>query len=67
MTATGWQWRPRGFIPNCLILFRRLLADDRPKLLLGRSSPTWRCRSIAVPDFIPVAGQLDVVSRSRDA
>jgi len=51
------------FIPDCLVLFRRLIADDRVS--------GWRKGSIAlligylalpidlVPDFIPVAGQLD--------
>lgn len=52
-----------GFIPDCLVLFRRLLADPRVP----------RARKLAVvvmigylalpvdliPDFIPVAGQLD--------
>jgi uncharacterized membrane protein YkvA (DUF1232 family) len=52
-----------GFIPDCLVLFRHLLADPAVP----------RCRKLAlaaliaylalpidlVPDFIPVAGQLD--------
>lgn len=52
-----------GFIPDCLILFKRLLAD-------GRVSPTRKLALAAVvaylampldlvPDFVPVAGQLD--------
>jgi uncharacterized membrane protein YkvA (DUF1232 family) len=52
-----------GFIPDCIILFRRLLAEP--------SVAGWRKAAVAgliaylampidlVPDFIPVAGQLD--------
>jgi len=52
-----------GFIPDCLVLFRRLIADPRV--------PRWRKALLAVllanlampvdlvPDFIPVAGQAD--------
>jgi uncharacterized membrane protein YkvA (DUF1232 family) len=52
-----------GFIPDCVVLFRRLLADGRV--------PRWRKALVLlligylalpfdlVPDFIPVAGQLD--------
>jgi uncharacterized membrane protein YkvA (DUF1232 family) len=52
-----------GFIPDCIVLFRRLLADGRvPRrakvalalLLLYLVTPF-----DLVPDFIPVAGQLD--------
>jgi uncharacterized membrane protein YkvA (DUF1232 family) len=54
-----------GFIPDLLVLFRRLLADPRV--------PRWRKAFVVlliaylaspidlVPDFIPVAGQLDDV------
>ena len=52
-----------GFIPDCIVLFRRLLADDR----VPRSRRALIFAVIAylampfdlVPDFIPVAGQLD--------
>ncbi|MEZ5078132.1 MAG: DUF1232 domain-containing protein [Solirubrobacterales bacterium] len=51
------------FIPDCVVLFRRLLGDDRV--------PRWRKLVLLlmlgylvlpvdlVPDFIPIAGQLD--------
>ena len=52
-----------GFIPDCLVLVKRLMQDSRV--------PRWRKALLAllvgylampfdlVPDFIPVAGQLD--------
>jgi uncharacterized membrane protein YkvA (DUF1232 family) len=54
-----------GFIPDCIVLFRRLLADDR----IPRSRKALIVALIAylampfdlVPDFIPVAGQFDDV------
>ena len=52
-----------GFVPDCLILFRRLLSDDRlprrNKLLLGALIAYLAMPFDLVPDFIPVAGQLD--------
>jgi uncharacterized membrane protein YkvA (DUF1232 family) len=51
------------FIPDCLVLFRRLLGDDRTpwsaKLLLGGLVGYLAMPLDLVPDFIPVAGQLD--------
>ena len=52
-----------GFIPDCLVLFRRLLADDRiprsRKLLVAALIGYLAMPVDIVPDFIPVAGQLD--------
>jgi uncharacterized membrane protein YkvA (DUF1232 family) len=52
-----------GFIPDCLMLFRRLLADERVprrrKLLLVAMIAYLAMPFDLVPDFIPVAGQLD--------
>ena len=52
-----------GFIPDCLLLFRRLLSDDRVsrprKLLLVALLAYVAMPFDLVPDFIPVAGQLD--------
>jgi uncharacterized membrane protein YkvA (DUF1232 family) len=52
-----------GFVPDCLVLFRRLVADDRvprrSKLLLVALIGYLAMPFDLVPDFIPVAGQLD--------
>jgi uncharacterized membrane protein YkvA (DUF1232 family) len=52
-----------GFIPDCLVLVRRLLADPSVprsrKLLLAALVAYLASPVDLVPDFIPVAGQLD--------
>src|SRR4051795_5296347 len=52
-----------GFIPDCIVLVKRLLADPRVprrrKLLLGVLVGYLALPIDLVPDFIPVAGQLD--------
>lgn len=51
------------FVPDCLVLFRRLLADRRVsggrKLLVGATLAYLALPFDLVPDFIPVLGQLD--------
>jgi uncharacterized membrane protein YkvA (DUF1232 family) len=51
------------FIPDCLVLFRRLIGDPRVprtrKLLLGALLAYLAMPFDLVPDFIPVAGELD--------
>jgi uncharacterized membrane protein YkvA (DUF1232 family) len=52
-----------GFIPDCLGLIKRLMGDPRVprrrKLLLGLIVGYLAMPIDLVPDFIPVAGQLD--------
>lgn len=52
-----------GFVPDCIVLFRRLLADERVprsrKLLIVAATGYLAMPFDLVPDFIPVAGQLD--------
>lgn len=54
-----------GFVPDCIVLFRRLLGDDRVprrrKLVLWALIAYLALPLDLVPDFIPVAGQLDDV------
>lgn len=54
-----------GFIPDCLVLLKRLLADERiarrRKLVLVGLVGYLAMPLDLVPDFIPVAGQLDDV------
>jgi uncharacterized membrane protein YkvA (DUF1232 family) len=57
--ARAWA----GFVPDCLVLFRRLLGDARVprtgKLLSGAVLAYLAMPFDLVPDFIPIAGQLD--------
>jgi uncharacterized membrane protein YkvA (DUF1232 family) len=52
-----------SFVPDCLVLFRRLLRDPRvprrAKLALALLVAYLAMPFDLVPDFIPVAGQLD--------
>lgn len=52
-----------GFIPDCILLFKRLLQDPRMprryKLELGLLIGYLALPIDLIPDFIPVAGQLD--------
>jgi uncharacterized membrane protein YkvA (DUF1232 family) len=52
-----------GLVPDCVVLFSRLLRDERlprrHKLLVAALIPYLAMPFDLVPDFIPVAGQLD--------
>jgi uncharacterized membrane protein YkvA (DUF1232 family) len=52
-----------GFVPDCLVLFRRLIADPavarRRKLVLGAMVVYLATPIDLVPDFLPGIGQLD--------
>ena len=52
-----------GFVPDCAVLFGRLLRDPRvprrSKVLVAALIPYLALPFDLIPDFIPVAGQLD--------
>lgn len=52
-----------GFVPDCVVLFRRLLGDARVprrhRLLILAVIAYLAMPVDLVPDFVPVAGQLD--------
>jgi uncharacterized membrane protein YkvA (DUF1232 family) len=52
-----------GFVPDCVVLFKRLLGDrrvSRPRKVLVAMLVAYLALPFdLVPDFIPVAGQLD--------
>jgi uncharacterized membrane protein YkvA (DUF1232 family) len=57
--ARAWA----GFVPDCVVLFKRLLGDGRVsrrrKLLIAALVGYLALPFDLVPDFIPVAGQFD--------
>lgn len=66
LVAAGRRTQARAlatFIPDCLVLFKRLLADPRvsarKKLALGGMVAYLASPIDLVPDFVPIAGQLD--------
>jgi uncharacterized membrane protein YkvA (DUF1232 family) len=65
IVAGRWQGARgvAGFIPDCIVLLRRLLGDPRVprrhKLLVGALVGYLALPVDLVPDFIPVAGHVD--------
>jgi uncharacterized membrane protein YkvA (DUF1232 family) len=52
-----------GFVPDCVVVFSRLVRDERlptrHKLLVAALLPYLAMPFDLIPDFVPVAGQLD--------
>jgi uncharacterized membrane protein YkvA (DUF1232 family) len=52
-----------AFVPDCAVLFKRLLADPRvarrAKVALGAGAGYLALPFDLIPDFIPVLGQID--------
>lgn len=52
-----------GFVPDCVVLFTRLVRDERlarrHKILVAGLIPYLALPIDLIPDFVPVAGQLD--------
>jgi uncharacterized membrane protein YkvA (DUF1232 family) len=52
-----------GFVPDCVVLFTRLFRDERlprrQKVLVAALIPYLASPIDLIPDFIPIAGQLD--------